>query len=97
MCHLKIAFCGHPESGAHWENHVTDALRKVGGEPVMGHTSSFWFPFKRMLLTACVDDLLLSGPVAHHDEFWSALRNTGGIKIEDPEVLDRFETESMTT
>ena len=78
MCRLKMALYGHPESGAHWENHLTEALRKIGGEPVNGHPSSFWFPTQRMLLTVYVDGLLLSGPVEHHDSFWSSLRVVGG-------------------
>ena len=43
-----------------------------------------------MLLTVYVDDLLLSGPVGNHAGFWSALREIGKIKIEDPEILERF-------
>ncbi len=85
-----MALYGHPESGAHWENHLTEALQKIGGQPVPGHPSSFWFPFPSMLPTVYVDDLLLSGPVDHHDSFWSALREVGKIRIEDPEILDRF-------
>ncbi len=85
-----MALYGHPESGAHWENHLTDALKRIGGESVEGHTSSFWFPWKGMLLTVYVDDLLLRGPVKKHQEFWSALRTIGNIKIEEPEILDRF-------
>ena len=85
-----MALYGHPESGAHWEQHLTDALKKLGGKPVEGHPSSFYFSGTRMLLTVYVDDLLLSGPAAGHAPFWAALRNIGKIKIEDPEVLDRF-------
>ena len=85
-----MALYGHPESGAHWENHLTEALRKIGGQPVPAHPSSFFFPVTQMLLTVYVDDLLLSGPVDNHAGFWSALREVGNIKIEDPEILDRF-------
>ena len=85
-----MALCGHPESGAHWEAHLTAAVLKIGGVLAEGHPSSFWFPHKRMLLTVYVDDLLLSGPVENHGEFWAALRHVGNIRIEDPEILDRF-------
>ena len=66
------------------------ALNKLGGEVVQNHPSSFYFPVTRMLLTVYVDDLLLSGPVAGHASFWNALREIGKIKIDEPEVLDRF-------
>ena len=90
MCRLKMALCGHPESGARWENHLTEALRKIGGEPVPGHPSSFWFPFNGMLLTVYVDDLLLSGPIENHAQFWSLLHiGKVPIKIDPPELLDR--------
>ena len=43
------------------------------------------------MLTVYVDDLLLSGPIGNHAQFWSLLQ-TGEvpIKIDPPELLDRF-------
>lgn len=90
MCRLRMALYGHPESGAHWEQHLTEAVKHIGGEPVAGHPSSFYFAHTRMLLTVYVDDLLLSGPVENHACFWRALQVEGKIKIDEPEVLDRF-------
>ena len=41
-----------------------------------------------MLLTVYVDDLMLSGPEGHHEDFWKALVKE--VNIEEPEALDRF-------
>ena len=91
MCQLIKALYGHPESGAHWENHLTEAVRLLGGEPIWNFPSNFWFEETRLLLTVYVDDLLLSGPIANHNQFWRSLQ-TGEIpiKIDPPELLDRF-------
>ena len=85
---LEKALYGHPESGAHWEKHLTEAVKAVGGHAVDNHPSTFWFPNERLLLNVYVDDLLLSGPEEHHDAFWAKLRES--IALEDPEPLDRF-------
>ena len=61
---------------------------RVGGKPVNGHPSSFWFPESRLLLSVYVDDLLLSGPEGNHEGFWQKLRET--IRLGDPEPLDRY-------
>ena len=41
-----------------------------------------------MLLTVYVDDLMLSGPEGHHEDFWKELGKE--VNIEEPEALDRF-------
>eukprot|EP00973_Karenia_brevis_P014649 1998479-Karenia_brevis.AAC.1 len=74
MCRLVKALYGHPESGGHWEKHLTKALLKCGGVPVQNHPSSFWFAQKRILLTVYVDDLLMSGPSGCHDALWAEIR-----------------------
>jgi len=89
MCLLVKALYGHPESGGHWERHLTEAILKIGGEPIPTHPSSFWFDKTKMLLTVYVDDLLLSGPDAGHAPTWAALRGAG-IALEDAEELYRF-------
>ena len=89
MCLLKKALYGHPESGAHWEKHLAEAITSIGGEAVDDHPSCFWFPKTRMFMSVYVDDLLLSGPEKHHDALWKQLKGAG-IKIEDPEPVDRF-------
>ena len=88
MCRLVKSLYGHPESGGHWERHLTKSVLAVGGEPVKGHPSSFWFQESRLLLSVYVDDLLLSGPEDRHDSFWEKLRET--IRLGDPEPLDRY-------
>ena len=91
MCRLIKALYGHPESGAHWEAHLTEAVVGLGGTEVWNFPSTFWFPEWRLLLTVYVDDLLLSGPVEHHVQFWEKIqRGKIPIKIDPPEVLDRF-------
>ena len=88
MCLLDRALYGLPESGAHWEKHFTDIVLKVGGQKVPDHPSLFWFPETRLLLTVYVDDLLLSGPTQHHDEFWEELKKH--VNIDSVGLLDRF-------
>ena len=91
MCLLQKALYGHPESGGHWERHLTEAVVAAGGKPVQGQPSSFWFSELKMLLTVYVDDLLLSGPEANHAVIWDLLRNgKHPINLEDPEPLSRF-------
>ena len=88
-CRLIKSLYGHPESGAHWERHLTQAIRSIGGVPLVNHPCSFWFAHAELLLTVYVDDLLLSGPKGRHSDLWLALRGAG-IHLDDPEPLDRF-------
>ena len=89
MCLLERALYGHPESGAHWEQHLESAIKAIGGIVVPNHPSSFWFEDAKLLLTVYVDDLLLSGPSGAHDAFWKDLVGKG-IKLDPAESLDRF-------
>jgi hypothetical protein len=89
MCLLVKALYGHPESGGHWEQHLTSAVVAIGGETIPDHPSSFWFPESRALLTVYVDDLMLSGPIGSHAAVWAALR-AHPIDIDAPEPLTRF-------
>ena len=89
MCLLERALYGHPESGAHWEQHLESAIKAIGGCVVPNHPSSFWFKDSKLLLTVYVDDLLLSGPSGAHDTFWKDLVGKG-IKLDPAESLDRF-------
>ena len=88
MCRLKKSLYGHPESGGHWEKHLTKALVAMGAETIKDHPSSFWFAEQRLFLSVYVDDLLLSGPEGAHEQFYTKLRNS--IKVGDPEDLDRY-------
>ena len=91
MCLLDKALYGHPESGGHWENHLTEAVKAMGGSPVAEHPSSFWFEATKLLLTVYVDDLLLSGPSSSHALFWETLRRGKfPIACDEPEPLSRF-------
>jgi len=89
MCLLNKALYGHPESGAHWERHLTAKILEIGGQPIENHPSSFFFPEERMLLSVYVDDLLMSGPEELHEKIWSKLK-ASGIKFEEPEPVERF-------
>ena len=91
MCLLVKALYGHPESGGHWENHLTEAIKHCGGVPVENHNSSFWFETRKLLLTVYVDDLLLSGPTDNHNQLRDDLRfGKHPIACDDPEPLSRF-------
>ena len=88
MCRLVKALYSHPESGAHWEAHLTKAVKLLGGEPIWNFPSNFWFEERRLLLTVYVDDLLLSGPIESQAEVWRMIRSK--VDVEDPEPLDRY-------
>ena len=85
---LERALYGHPEAGAHWENHLTAIIKKLGGRPIPSHPSAFWFEGSRFILTIYVDDLMLSGPADAHEAFWNDLMKD--VLIEPPEPLERF-------
>ena len=89
---LVKALYGHPDSGGLWERHLKAALHKCGFQEQPEHPSSFWHPTHKCLLTAYVDDLLLSGPTENHAKVWQALRDPsiGNINVEDPQSLSRF-------
>ena len=44
---------------------------------------------EKVCMSVYVDDLLMSGPSEVHEKLWKKLRDAG-IKLEDPEPLDRF-------
>ena len=85
---LVQALYGHPEAGAHWEDHFKAILKGLGGEVVPAYPSTFWFAEDRLLLTVYVDDIMLSGPAEKHEPFWERLQQQ--VKLDDPEPLDRF-------
>jgi len=87
-CLLIRALYGHPEAGAHWENHLTKIVTDMGGTPVQGHPSVFWFESKQLMLIVYVDDLLLSGPTCNHASFWTELRFK--VDTDEPEPIDRY-------
>jgi len=89
MCLLERALYGHRESGAHWQEHLEEAIRAIGGIPVPNHPSSCWFAKSKLLLTVYVEDLLLSGPSGKHVGFWKEL-TAKGIKLDPTEDVDRF-------
>ena len=86
---LEKSLYGHPESGAHWQNHLEDILKsKMNAEVMTGHQSTYFFPTSKLLLTVYVDDFLVSGPEDAHDSFWQELSKH--VKLEDISGLGRF-------
>ena len=88
VCLLVKALYGHPESGSHWERHLTEIIKEMGGEAVPEHPSSFFIPASGLLLTVYVDDFLLSGPEGQHEAFWAELSKK--VEVEDIGGLGRF-------
>ena len=82
FCRLRKALYGHPESGAHWERHLKEAVLSIGGEQIPGPSIMFYFSKENQLLTVYVNDLLMSGPIAIQDEIWDRLRVL--VSTEDP-------------
>ena len=74
MVLLVKSLYGHPEAGAHWENHLERIIKGLGGEAIPEFPSSYFFPKTKLLLTVYVDDFTLSGPAEHHAKFWETLR-----------------------
>ena len=58
LVRLIKSLYGHPEPGARWQNHLEEAVRKLGGKTVEGHPSTFFFEQRDLALTVYVDDLL---------------------------------------
>jgi hypothetical protein len=85
---LEKALYGHPDSGGLWERHLTKALKQIGFIPIESHPSCFWHHEWHLMLTAYVDDLLLSGPTNQHECCWKELRKL--VNLEDPTPLGRF-------
>ena len=52
------------------------------------HPSTFWCASTKLLLTVYVDDLMLAGPEAEHEVFWT--RRLEHVNLEDPEPLSTF-------
>ena len=82
------ALYGHPESGAHWEQHLTEVLVRLGGKAIPEMPSAFFFEETGLLLTVYVDDFLLSGPERAHAPFWEKLEKD--VEIEGVAGLERF-------
>ena len=91
MCLLQKSLYGHPESGGHWEKHLTKTITFLGGKPIENHPSSFWFADLKILLTVYVDDLLASGPTENLPTLWDKLANCEfPIHLGEPEEVNRF-------
>ena len=97
MCRLVMALYGHPESGAHWDKHLTESIVRCGGHAIEEHPSSFWFPNEKLMLSVHVDDLIMSGPAAEHEKVWTKLTdpNIGMIKSTSQKIWTDSWVESM--
>ena len=86
---LYKSLYGHPESGAHWQNHLEEILKtETKAEVMTGHQSTYFIPESKLLLTVYVDDFLVSGPEHAHEPFWNKLSRH--VKLEDIAGLGRF-------
>ena len=85
---LVKSLYGHPEAGAHWEQHLREIVQNLGGKELVDHPSSFYFSASRLLLTVYVDDLVLSGPASAHEALWKQL--VKHVELEDINDMDRF-------
>ena len=89
MVLLVKSLYGHPESGAHWQNHLEHIIQeKMEGVPIEDQPSSYWIAKSKLVLTVYVDDFMLSGPEDAHAEFWEELGKH--VEIEDISGLERF-------
>ena len=66
---MRPTWC-HPKAGGLWEQHLKVVLRQLGGEEMQECPGNFWFPKQRLMLSTCVDDLMLSGPQEEHQALW---------------------------
>ena len=73
---LVKSLYGHPEAGAHWEQHLREIVESLGGEELDGHPSSFFFKSTGLLLSVYVDDLVSSGPEKLRTCDWFVLKLT---------------------
>ena len=64
---------GHPEAGAHWENHLHEILKAMTGKVSPGFPGNYIFKDTGLLLCVYVDDFTLAGPEEKHAAFWEAL------------------------
>jgi len=89
MVLLVKSLYGHPESGAHWQNHLEKIIHeKMDGVPIADQPSSYWIDKSKLVLTVYVDDFMLSGPKDAHAAFWKELAKH--VEIEDITGLERF-------
>ena len=79
---------GHPESGAHWENHLHSILKDMGGVVSDEFPGNYWFEDTKLLLCVYVDDFTLAGPKEKHADFW--IRLGAKVDIEPPAPLGRI-------
>ena len=85
---LHKALYGHPESSAHWGNHLAEVLRtQLGGVEWPNLPSVWWFGSSRMMLSVYVDDLTLSGEESRHSAFWETLQQH--INLDPPTEFGR--------
>ena len=92
---LLRSLYGHPESGSHWERHLTKELMAMGGVPIEEYGSTFVFPDYHLAMVIYVDDFILSGDQDQHARFWEDLGKR--VLIDDIGDLGRFLGRHHTT
>ena len=87
---LEKSLYGHPAAAAHWERRLREVL--IGLMKTVELTripSAFWHSKWRLLIVACVDDILAAGSQWAQDQFWNWFTNE--VKCDPPSEIDRFE------
>ena len=90
VCPLRLALCGHPDSGGLWERHCQQELEKVGWTAVLPEIwqSIFYHAELDLLLVIYVDDFKMAGPSDHLAKGWEMISSV--IDMDPAEVAGRY-------
>ena len=86
---LVRALYGHPESGALWDKHLREILKKLGYQRVESHPGLFIHGATKAILVVYVDDLLLGAPALEDARLWKELESHIGFGG-PPEEISKF-------
>ena len=81
----KKALYGHPLAGLYWEQHLKDALNKIGYEPIKGWECLYVHRPSQLFLSIYVDDFKLCGKRSSIAPMWDEMRKY--LTIDDPTPL----------
>ena len=88
VCRLRLALYGHPLSGAFWEKHCDERLRKVGFERVPEWESCYVHRNLKLVLLVYVDDFKMAGPRKNIKAGWDLIRRE--IRLDDPTPVGKY-------
>ena len=84
---LKKSLYGHPESGGHWGRKFQSIMIQMGAQESHLFPSNFVLPRLGLLVTLDVDDIVLSGPIQNHQEFWTELEKH--LRFDQPQIVSK--------